>query len=83
MPVFTARHTKTPHTVHEFTGTWEEFQKWLKDNPGYVQEFKFPAMMDSISLGLKKPDSRFRQKLSAIKKVHKGSTIDAGGVTEV
>ena len=83
MPTFTARQKRTPHKVHEFVGTWEDFQSWLKDNPGYEQQLKFPAMVDPVKLGLKKPDSRFRQKLAAIKKMHKGSTIDSGGITEV
>lgn len=82
MPTYTSRNTKTGETQSHVC-TWETFEQWLKDNPGHVQEFKFPAMMCPTKIGVRKPDPQFRRKLNAIKRAHKGSTINSGNLTDV
>jgi hypothetical protein len=50
-------------------------EKYLLDNPNIEQLLSAPALGDSIRLGLRKPDSAFRDRLKEIKKAHsKGFT---------
>ena len=56
--------------------TITELGEYLKNKPNITQLINgAPAIGDSIRLGLRKPDSAFRDKLKEIKKAHsKGFT---------
>lgn len=82
MPTYTSRNKKSGKLTSHVC-PWSEFEQYLKDHPEEVQEFKFPAMLDAMKIGVKKPDPQFRRKLNAIKRAHKGSTINSGNLTDV
>jgi hypothetical protein len=54
-----------------------EREQYLSDNPHITQIFtKFPATLDSVRLGIRKPDRAFNDVLQKAKNAHHHSTID-------
>jgi hypothetical protein len=61
----------------EVTLRYSELEEYLKDNPNIKQIFtKFPAMGDSVRLGLRKPDDGFRDVLRNVQHHHKKDSIN-------
>lgn len=66
--------------------TLEEFEKimsnserelFLKENPNIKQTYKrFPGIVDSVRMGVRKPDDNFRDVLKKAKNAHKYNTIN-------
>lgn len=57
----------------EVSMSMSEREEYLKENPTHQQVIhKAPSIGDSVRLGLKKPDSGFRDVLKEIKKKHSG-----------
>jgi hypothetical protein len=54
--------------------TNKERETFLKDNPDVIQVFweSFPALADPTRLGIRKPDSSFRDLLKNAKKKYDG-----------
>lgn len=76
MPVYSFKNKKTKRCFDKFMKI-AELDVYLKQNPHIVQEITVaPAIGDSIRLGKKKPDTRFKDVLKNIKKKHPGSTIN-------
>lgn len=74
MPLYQFLNTETQE-VSEDILTFKQLEKFLKKNPHMTQLLAAPAIGDAIRLGLRKPDSAFRDKLREIKKAHsKGIT---------
>jgi hypothetical protein len=75
MPVYSFRNTETKE---EFDATmkYSEFEEYLKNNSHIVQIFtRFPGTVDSVRIGIRKPDDNFRDVLKKAK-VHKHNTIN-------
>lgn len=54
-----------------------ELDNFKAQNPHMQQLIKTaPAIADSTRLGIKKPDSGFRDVLKKVKKAHRGSTVN-------
>ena len=70
MPSYTFKNL---NSGEEFTAimSMNEREEFVANNPHMQQVFhSAPAVGDSIRLGLKKPDSGFRDRLKEIKKAH-------------
>jgi len=74
MPTYQFLNNETQETFEDMLSI-KELDIFLKKNPHITQTLSAPAIGDSIRLGLKKPDSAFRDRLKEIKKTHsKGFT---------
>lgn len=68
MPFYTFLNTET-NEIFEDMMSISEKETYLQNNPHIKQEFSSaPAIGDSVRLGLRKPDSGFRDLLKTIKK---------------
>ena len=84
-PIFFLKETYLPNYSFENTKTNEQFDEtmsmseretYLLDNPHIKQIFnKFPGIVDSVCIGVRKPDAGFRDVLKKAK-VHKDNTIN-------
>lgn len=76
MGVFNFRNKKTGKVVQRNMSI-AEAEQYEKDHPGQEWLCSAPAVgIDSIRLGMKKPDDGFRDRLKDIKKSHRGSKIN-------
>lgn len=76
MPTYSMKNTETEE-VFEIAMPMADREQYLKDNPHIKQIFtRFPAIGDSVRLGIRKPDNAFRDVLSKAKSAHHGSNID-------
>lgn len=83
MPTYTMRHKKTGHSFEIFLSI-SEGDAFVRANPEYERLCGAPACIDSIRLGITKPDGAFRNRLKEIKKHHgRRSTIKTGNLTDV
>lgn len=74
MPLYQFLNNDTQETFEDML-TFKQLEEFLKKNPHISQLLSAPAIGDSIRLGLRKPDSAFRDRLKEIKKHHsKGFT---------
>ena len=72
MPNYTFLNKETEEYI-EVNMSISERDKYLEDNPNLQQVIhKAPSIGDSVRLGLRKPDSGFRDVLKEIKKKHSG-----------
>ena len=69
MPEYSFYDSQTRQTFSDFM-TIVEKEQFLATNPHINQLLSAPAIGDSIRLGLKKPDSEFRDLLKRIKNKH-------------
>lgn len=70
MPTYTFVNTTSGETFTEIMSISER-EEFLKANPHVNQQIvSAPSLGDPIRLGLKKPDSGFRDRLKEIKKAH-------------
>jgi len=76
MPIYSMQNKETQEEF-EVTLRYSELEEYLKDNPNIKQIFtKFPAMGDSVRLGLRKPDDGFRDVLRNVQHHHKKDSIN-------
>ena len=70
MPTYLFLNTETGEKISEFM-TITEMEGFLASNPNMQPLMNgAPSIGDSIRLGLRKPDSSFRDRLKEIKKHH-------------
>ena len=75
MPVYSFRDTDT-HEEFEATMRYSELEEYLKTNSHIKQIFtRFPGTVDSVRIGIRKPDDNFRDVLKKAK-VHKHNKIN-------
>jgi hypothetical protein len=68
---------KDTDEVFEVNMKFTEFEQYLNDNTNITQVFtKFPALGDSVRLGMRKPDDGFRDVLRNVKHHHKKDSIN-------
>ena len=75
MPTYQFRDKNTGEESELFM-SWTVLDPYLKKNKNLEQIIGAPAIGDSIRLGLRKPDSSFRDKLKEIKKQHSKGLIN-------
>lgn len=76
MPTYLFINKQTNEQFEKFM-TISERDKFVVDNPNVEQLVNgFPGMADPTRLGLRKPDSEFRDRLKEIKNSHKRSTVN-------
>lgn len=76
MPVYSIQNIETLDEF-EVSMKYSELNGYLEQNINLKQIFtKFPGVVDSARIGVKKTDSSFRDVLSKAKSAHKHSTID-------
>lgn len=76
MPVYSIRNNQTQEEF-EVTMKYSELTEYLVQNPNMQQIFtKFPGVVDSVRVGVRKTDNSFRDVLSKAKSAHIHSTID-------
>lgn len=76
MPVYSIRNNETQDEF-EVTMKYSELVEYLVQNPKFQQIYtKFPGVVDSVRIGVKKADSSFKDVLSKAKSAHKHSNID-------
>lgn len=76
MPIYSVMNKDTEE-VFEVNMKFTEFEQYLKDQPNLIQVFnKFPALGDSVRLGLRKPDDGFRDVLKNVKHHHKKDSVN-------
>jgi hypothetical protein len=76
MPTYSMKNVDTDEEF-EVTLKIAERETYLQDNLNIKQIFnKFPGIVDSVRIGVRKPDNAFKDVLSKAKNAHKRSTID-------
>lgn len=76
MPIYSIQDIETLDE-YEVSMKYSELDEYLEQNPNLKQIFtRFPGVVDSARIGVKKTDSSFRDVLSKAKSAHKHSTID-------
>jgi len=76
MPNYSFRNEET-NEEFEDSMKISELETYLKQNPHIKQIFKkFPGIVDSVRIGVRKPDRSFNDVLIKAKNAHKYSTID-------
>lgn len=75
MPTYSFRDTNNNEEFDRVMSNSER-ELYLKDNPNIIQTFKrFPGVVDSVRIGVRRPDDNFRDVLKKAK-VHKHNTIN-------
>ena len=75
MPTYSFRDKNTEEEFDRVMSNSER-ELFLEENPNIVQIFKrFPGVVDSVRIGIRKPDDNFRDVLKKAK-VHKHNTIN-------
>jgi hypothetical protein len=76
MPIYSIMNRDTEE-VFEVNMKFTELEQYLNDNTNLTQVFtKFPAVGDSVRLGMRKPDDGFRDVLQNVKHHHKKDSIN-------
>ncbi len=76
MPTYDMKNTETGEEF-EIQLSMAGREEYLKDNPHIQQIFKrFPAIGDSVRMGIKKPDRAFNDVLLKAKNAHRGANIN-------
>lgn len=76
MPTYSFRNNDT-NDEFEKTMSNSERELFLVANPSIVQIFKkFPGVVDSVRVGVRRPDDNFRDVLKKAKNAHKYNTIN-------
>ena len=76
MPIYSAMNKDTDE-VFEVNMKFTEFEQYLNDNTNITQVFiRFPALGDSVRLGMRRPDDGFRDVLRNVKHHHKKDSIN-------
>jgi hypothetical protein len=76
MPTYSFRNNDTDEEFEQFMSNSDR-ELYLRDNPNIVQIFKkFPGVVDSVRIGVRRPDDNFRDVLKKAKNAHKYNTIN-------
>lgn len=76
MPIYSMKNTETGEEF-EITLSMAERETYLSENAHMEQVFrKTPGIVDSVRLGLRKPDASFNDVLLKAKNAHRGSTVN-------
>jgi hypothetical protein len=76
MPTYNFQHKKTEEIIEKMMSISEK-EKFLKEHPEYETVIlTAPSLGDPIRLGLRKPDSGFREVLQKAKAAHSKSSIN-------
>lgn len=75
MPTYTFLNTETNEEFTDFMSI-SNMEEFLKNNPHITQVLSAPAIADPTRLGMRKPDSGFRDVLKKVKSAHRGSTVN-------
>jgi hypothetical protein len=76
MPTYSFRDNKTAEEFEKVMSNSDR-ELYLKDNPHIVQIFKkFPGIVDSVRIGVRRPDDGFKDVLKKAKNAHKYNTIN-------
>lgn len=76
MPIYSMKDTSTGEEF-EVNIPYRELKDYLENNDNIVQVFnKFPGMVDSVRIGVRKHDSGFKEVLQKVKENHKHSNVD-------
>lgn len=76
MPTYNFRNKETGEEFTEFM-FMSEIEQYLKDNPHLEQDISgFSGIGDPVRMGMKKPDSGFRDVLKEIKRKNYGSRLN-------
>lgn len=76
MPLYDFRNKDTGD-IAEYGMPMSEYDQFCQNNPNLERVYtKAPGIVDPIRAGITKPHSGLTEKLKALKKAHKGSTID-------
>lgn len=75
MPTYSFRDKNTEEEFERVMSNSER-ELFLEENPHIIQTFKkFPGVVDSVRIGVRRPDDNFRDVLKKAK-VHKHNTIN-------
>ena len=76
MPTYLFVNNDTGEEYQDFMSI-SQLDEYLKSNPNVTQlVFGSPSIVDPTRVGLRKPDSGFRDVLKKIKSAHRGSTVN-------
>lgn len=75
MPTYSFRNKQTEEEFDEFM-SMSMLDVYLRENPDVEQVLRAVPVADPTRLGLRKPDSNFRDRLKEIKKAHRRSTVN-------
>lgn len=75
MPTYTFMNKETEEEF-DVTMSFSELDSFIKENINLQQVFKPMNIADPTRLGLRKPDSGFRDILKNVKKTNRGSKIN-------
>lgn len=75
MPTYTFLNKDTQEES-DITMSISEIDNFIKENPNLQHVFKPIGIVDPTRLGLRKPDSSFRDILKNVKKKNRGSNIN-------
>jgi hypothetical protein len=76
MPTYSFRNNDTDDEFEKSMSNSER-ELFLASNPNIVQIFKkFPGVVDSVRVGVRRPDDNFRDVLKKAKNAHKYNTIN-------
>jgi hypothetical protein len=76
MPTYSFLNKET-NEEYDIILSMSEIDRYKIDNPHLEQLIKFaPALVDPTRLGLRKPDSGFRDVLKKVKSAHRGAKIN-------
>lgn len=75
MPIYNFRNNETGEEFQDMM-SMSELDKYLEENKHITQMLSAPAIVDPTRVGLRKPDSGFRDVLKKIKSKHIRSNIN-------
>jgi len=76
MPTYSFRDENTLEEFEEIMSNSER-ELLLEENPHIKQTFKrFPGIVDSVRIGVRRPDDNFRDVLKKAKNAHKYNTVN-------
>lgn len=76
MPVYSMRNIDSDEEF-EVNLKYSDLENYLDENPHIKQIFtRFPGTVDSVRIGIRKPDEGFRDALREVKRNHKRNTIN-------
>lgn len=76
MPTYSFRNNDTDDEFEKSMSNSER-ESFLASNPNIVQIFKkFPGVVDSVRVGVRRPDDNFRDVLKKASAAHKYNTIN-------
>ena len=76
MPTYSFRNENTLEEFEQIMSNSDR-ELFLEENPHIKQTFKrFPGVVDSVRVGVRRPDDNFRDVLKKAKNAHKYNTIN-------